>query len=197
MNKSRLEAFSDGVLAIIITIMVLELRVPEDSTWSALRHVAPTFLTYLLSFVYVGIYWNNHHHMLQLASKVNGAVLWANLHLLFWLSLLPFTTSWMDESGFDSVPTAVYGINLLLAAVAYFLLQRTLIARQGSGGPLASAIGRDWKGKLSPVLYIVGIAVAFWQPYVAVGVFVVAALIWLVPDRRVERFVAEHGTSGR
>jgi len=197
MNKSRLEAFSDGVLAIIITIMVLELRVPEESTWAALRHVAPTFLSYLLSFVYVGIYWNNHHHMLQLASKVNGAVLWANLHLLFWLSLLPFTTSWMDETGFDPVPTAVYGIDLLLAAVAYFLLQRTLIARQGNDGPLASAIGRDWKGKLSPVLYVVGITAAFWEPYVAVAVFVVAALIWLVPDRRVERFVAEHGTSGR
>ncbi len=197
MNKSRLEAFSDGVLAIIITIMVLELRVPDGSSWGALRHVAPTLLTYLLSFVYVGIYWSNHHHMLQLASKVNGAVLWANLHLLFWLSLLPFTTSWMDESGFDPVPTAVYGIDLLLAAVAYWLLQRTLINGQGSQGPLASAIGRDWKGKLSPLLYFVGIAAAFWEPYVAVGIFVVAALIWLVPDRRVERFVAEHGTSGR
>ncbi|MGC5165226.1 TMEM175 family protein [Luteimicrobium sp. DT211] len=197
MNKSRLEAFSDGVLAIIITIMVLELRVPEGSSWEALRDVAPTFLTYLLSFVYVGIYWNNHHHMLQLASKVDGRVLWANLHLLFWLSLLPFTTSWMDESGFDPVPTAVYGIDLLLAAVAYFLLQRALISQQGSDGPLASALGRDWKGKLSPILYLVGIAAAFWVPYVAVGVFVVAALIWLVPDRRVERFVAEHGTSGR
>ena len=198
MNKSRLEAFSDGVLAIIITIMVLELRVPEESTWSALRDVAPTFLTYLLSFVYVGIYWNNHHHMLQLASKVNGAVLWANLHLLFWLSLLPFATSWMDETGFDPVPTAVYGFDLLFAAVAYFLLQRTLIRRQGSDGPLARAIGtRDWKGRLSPVLYLAGIAASFWQPYVGVGLYSVAALIWLVPDRRVERFVAEHGTSGR
>ncbi|MFC8731086.1 TMEM175 family protein [Luteimicrobium sp. NPDC057192] len=197
MNKSRLEAFSDGVLAIIITIMVLELRVPEESTWAALRHVAPTFLTYLLSFVYVGIYWNNHHHMLQLASKVNGTVLWANLHLLFWLSLFPFTTSWMDETGFDPVPTAVYGFDLLFAAVAYFLLQRTLIRGQGVDGPLARAIGRDWKGKLSPVLYLVGIAASFWQPLVGVGMFVVAALIWLVPDRRVERFVAEHGTAGR
>ena len=198
MNKSRLEAFSDGVLAIIITIMVLELRVPEESTWSALRDVAPTFLTYLLSFVYVGIYWNNHHHMLQLASKVNGAVLWANLHLLFWLSLLPFATSWMDETGFDPVPTAVYGFDLLFAAVAYFLLQRTLIRRQGSDGPLARAIGtRDWKGRLSPVLYLTGIAASFWQPYVGVGLYSAAALIWLVPDRRVERFVAEHGTSGR
>jgi uncharacterized membrane protein len=197
VNKSRLEAFSDGVLAIIITIMVLELRVPEESTWGALRDVAPTFLTYLLSFVYVGIYWNNHHHMLQLATKVNGAVLWANLHLLFWLSLLPFTTSWMDESGFDSVPTAVYGVDLLLAAIAYWLLQRALITRQGADGPLAQAVGRDWKGKLSPILYVLGFAAAFWQPFVAVGVFVVAALIWLVPDRRVERFVAEHGTSGR
>ena len=197
MNKSRLEAFSDGVLAIIITIMVLELRVPEESSWDALRDVAPTFLTYLLSFVYVGIYWNNHHHMLQLASKVNGAVLWANLHLLFWLSLLPFTTSWMDETGFDPVPTALYGIDLLLAAVAYFVLQRTLINGQGSDGPLASAIGRDWKGKLSPVLYLAGILASFWVPYVGVAAFVVAALIWLVPDRRVERFVAEHGTSDR
>lgn len=197
MNKSRLEAFSDGVLAIVITIMVLELRVPEESSWGALRDVAPTFLTYLLSFVYVGIYWNNHHHMLQLASKVNGAVLWANLHLLFWLSLLPFTTSWMDETGFDPVPTALYGIDLLLAAVAYFVLQRTLINGQGSDGPLAQAVGRDWKGKLSPVLYLAGILASFWVPYVGVAAFVVAALIWLVPDRRVERFVAEHGTSDR
>jgi uncharacterized membrane protein len=197
VNKSRLEAFSDGVLAIIITIMVLELRAPEGSSWEALRDVAPTFLTYLLSFVYIGIYWNNHHHMLQLAGPVSGAVLWANLHLLFWLSLFPFTTSWMDDSGFDPIPTAVYGIDLMLAAVAYWLLQRTLIRSQGGDGPLAQAVGPDRKGKLSPFLYILGIAASFWQPYVGVAVYVVAALIWLVPDRRVERFVAEHGTSDR
>ncbi|PJI90993.1 TMEM175 family protein [Luteimicrobium subarcticum] len=196
MNKGRLEAFSDGVLAIVITIMVLELRTPEGSTWEALREVAPTFLTYLLSFVYVGIYWNNHHHMLQLADRVDGVVLWANLHLLFWLSLFPFTTGWMDETGFDPVPTAVYGIDLLLAAVAYWLLQASLVRRQGHDGPLAQAVGGDWKGKASPVLYLLGIAASFWEPYVGVALYVAVALVWLVPDRRVERFVAEHQDAG-
>ncbi|GMA23866.1 hypothetical protein GCM10025864_16250 [Luteimicrobium album] len=195
MGKSRLEAFSDGVLAIIITIMVLELRTPEGSSWHDLREVVPTFLTYLLSFVYVGIYWNNHHHLLQLVSKVNGTVLWANLHLLFWLSLLPFTTSWMDDTGFDPVPTGVYGIDLLAAAAAYWLLQRTLIRGQGPAGPLASAIGADRKGKLSPVAYLAGIIASFWVPYVGVALYAAVALLWLVPDRRVERFVTEHGAS--
>lgn len=192
MNKSRLEAFSDGVLAIVITIMVLELRVPEEPSWSALRDVAPTFLTYLLSFVYVGIYWNNHHHMLQLAGPVSGGVLWANLHLLFWLSLLPFATGWMDDTGFAQPPTAVYGFVLLMAALAYWVLERALIGRQGPDGPLARALGGDWKGKASPVLYAVGIAASFWEPFVAVGLYAAVALVWLVPDRRLERFVADH-----
>ncbi|MEO6958005.1 MAG: TMEM175 family protein [Antricoccus sp.] len=164
IKKNRLEAFSDGVLAIIITIMVLELRVPESATWQGLAQAAPTFLSYLLSFVYVGIYWNNHHHMVQLADDVNGAILWANLHLLFWLSLFPFTTRWMDETGFVEVPVLVYGINLLLAAVAYEMLRVTLVRRQGPDGPLAAATGGDWKGKTSPVIYVAGIGLTLIQP---------------------------------
>ena len=151
VNKNRLEAFSDGVLAIIITIMVLELRVPEEPTWHGIAGVLPTLLSYLLSFVYVGIYWNNHHHLIQLADRVNGTILWANLHLLFWLSLFPFTTRWMDESGFVEVPVLVYGINLLCAAIAFYILEQTLIREQGRTGPVAQALGRDWKGKASPL----------------------------------------------
>lgn len=191
MNKNRLEAFSDGVLAIIITIMVLELRVPEEPTWRGLAAVLPTFLSYLLSFVYVGIYWNNHHHMIQLADRVNGAILWANLHLLFWLSLFPFSTRWMDESGFAQVPVLVYGINLFCAAIAYFILQQALIRQQGRAGALSQAVGRDWKGKLSPLIYLLGIAVGTVQPLLGVAVYTVVALIWLIPDRRVEHFVAQ------
>lgn len=190
MNKNRLEAFSDGVLAIVITIMVLELRVPEEPTWQGLLHVLPTFLSYLLSFAYVGIYWNNHHHMIQLAGRVNGAILWANLHLLFWLSLFPFSTRWMDETGFVQVPVLVYGANLLMAAVAYYVLQRALIRQQGADGALARAIGRDWKGKLSPAIYLAGLGLTLLAPLAGVAAYTVVALIWLVPDPRLEHFVA-------
>ncbi|MGN7148233.1 TMEM175 family protein [Arthrobacter sp. SAFR-179] len=190
MNKNRLEAFSDGVLAIIITIMVLELHVPEEPTWEGVAGILPTLFSYLLSFVYVGIYWNNHHHMIHLASRVNGGILWANLHLLFWLSLFPFTTRWMDESGFMQVPVLLYGINLLLAAIAYFILERRLIAVQGRSGALAKAVGRDWKGKASPLIYLLGIGLTLVQPLLGIAVYTVVALIWLVPDRRVEHFVA-------
>jgi uncharacterized membrane protein len=189
VNKNRLEAFSDGVLAIIITIMVLELHVPDEPTWRGLGSVLPTFLSYLLSFVYVGIYWNNHHHMIHLASRVNGAILWANLHLLFWLSLIPFTTRWMDESGFVQIPVLTYGINLLCAAIAYFILERALIRQQGRDGPLAQAIGRDWKGKTSPLIYLAGLGLTAVQPLLGVAVYTIVALIWLIPDRRVEHFV--------
>lgn len=189
MNKNRLEAFSDGVLAIIITIMVLELRVPHEPSWSGLAEVLPTFLSYLLSFVYVGIYWNNHHHMIHIAEGVNGTILWANLHLLFWLSLFPFTTRWMDESGFAQVPVLVYGLNLFCAAVAYSILQRALIRQQGPDGALARAVGRDWKGKASPLIYLSGIGLGTIQPLLGLALYAVAALIWLVPDRRVEHFV--------
>jgi uncharacterized membrane protein len=189
MNKNRLEAFSDAVLAIVITIMVLELRVPHEPTWDGLAHVLPTFLSYLLSFVYVGIYWNNHHHMIHLADRVNGAILWANLHLLFWLSLFPFSTRWMDESGFVQVPVLVYGINLLCAAIAYFILQQALIRQQGRDGSLARAVGKDWKGKASPLIYLAGLALSILHPLLGIAVYTLVALIWLVPDRRVERFV--------
>jgi uncharacterized membrane protein len=190
VTTSRLEAFSDGVLAIIITIMVLELHVPEGHDWSALGESATGFLTYALSFVYIGIYWNNHHHMFQVAEEITGGVLWANLHLLFWLSLLPFSTAWMDESGFEQVPTIAYGVNLLLAALAYYTLQLAIFAG-GSGQRLKAALGRDLKGKLSPLMYLTGIALSFLTPALAVAVFVAAALVWLVPDRRVERYLSD------
>ncbi|MFH5877708.1 TMEM175 family protein [Arthrobacter sp. NA-172] len=189
MNKNRLEAFSDGVLAIVITIMVLELRVPPEATWHGLLSVLPTFLSYLLSFVYVGIYWNNHHHLIHLAERVNGGILWANLHLLFWISLFPFSTRWMDESGFVEVPVLAYGVNLLCAAIAYFVLQQALIRQQGRQGALAQALGRDWKGKTSPLIYLAGLGLCLLHPLLAVGAYTVVALIWLVPDRRVEHFV--------
>jgi uncharacterized membrane protein len=193
MRTSRLEAFSDGVLAIIITIMVLELRVPEGPALEDLRHSATGFLTYLLSFVYIGIYWSNHHHMFQLVRRVNGAVLWANLHLLFWLSLYPFTTAWMDETELARTPLLVYGINLLAAAIAYYILQRAIFRAEPEGGVLQEAVGRDLKGKLSPVLYLAGIASTFVAGWLAVSFYVLVALIWLVPDRRMESYVAEHG----
>lgn len=188
MRTSRLEAFSDGVLAIIITIMVLELKVPEDATLHALGDSATGFVTYLLSFVYVGIYWSNHHHMFQVVERVDGTVLWANLHLLFWLSLFPFTTAWVDEMRFARTPVVVYGLNLLLAAVAYYVLQLAIFRVEGGSG-LREALGRDLKGKLSPGLYISGIALAFVRPWLAMLVFTAVAIMWLVPDRRVERYL--------
>ena len=189
MRTSRLEAFSDGVLAIIITIMVLELHVPEEPTLAALGGSATGFLTYLLSFVYIGIYWNNHHHMFHVVEHVDGTVLWANLHLLFWLSLYPFTTAWMDETDLARTPLVVYGVNLLAAAIAYYILQRAIFRTPG-GDRLREALGRDLKGKVSPLIYVTGILLAFVQPYLAVACYVAVAVIWLVPDRRVERYLA-------
>jgi uncharacterized membrane protein len=190
MNKQRLEAFSDGVIAIIITIMVLELKVPHSASLDALAPLLPVFLSYVLSFVYVGIYWNNHHHMLHAASKVSGGVLWANLHLLFWLSLMPFATGWMGENHFAPWPSAVYGLVLLMAAIAYWILEQVIIACEGSGSLLKNAIGRDWKGKLSPLVYLAAIVSTFLVPWVAQALYVLAALVWLVPDRRIERAMA-------
>jgi uncharacterized membrane protein len=187
MGKNRLEAFSDGVIAIIITIMVLELKVPHESTWAALGATAPVFLSYVLSFVYVGIYWNNHHHLLHACSRVSGGILWANLHLLFWLSLLPFATGWMGENHFEPVPSALYGLILLASAISYWLLQREIIRVQGEASALKRVVGNDWKGKLSPVLYIVGIVATFFSEPLALCMYVAAALMWLIPDRRIER----------
>ncbi len=188
MQKNRLEAFSDGVLAIIITIMVLELK-PDGigPELSALRPLLPVFLSYVLSFIYLGIYWNNHHHMLHATKHVSGGVLWANLHLLFWLSLFPFTTAWMGENHVAPTPTAAYGFVLLMAAVAYYILQRAIIHREGGRSLLAAAIGPDWKGKLSPVLYLAAIPLAFVRPWISSGIYVLVALIWFIPDRRIER----------
>lgn len=190
MGKGRLEAFSDGVLAIIITIMVLELKVPHGESVATLAPLLPVFLSYVLSFIYVGIYWNNHHHMLHASKKVSGAILWANLHLLFWLSLLPFATGWMGENHFAPLPSALYGVILLMAAIAYVLLQQAIIAVEGSGSRLAVAVGKDWKGKLSPVLYIVGIVSTAWLPWVAQAMYVVAALVWVIPDKRIEHVLS-------
>ena len=185
MPTGRLEAFSDGVIAIIITIMVLELHAPEGSDLEALRHVGPTFGTYVLSFVILGIYWNNHHHLLQATRAVSGAVLWANLHLLFWLSLLPFATAWMGGNHFTELPTAAYGLVLLLAAIAYYILQKTILAAQPDS-TLSTALGRDVKGKISPVLYALAIAAAFINRWISVALYVAVALMWLIPDRRLE-----------
>lgn len=190
MGKERLAAFSDGVLAIIITIMVLELRVPEGASFAALRPLLPVLLDYALSFIYIGIYWNNHHHLFSVTEKVNGTVMWANMHLLFWLSLVPFATQWAGRHPFTQVPTAVYGIPLLMAALAYGLLQRSILATQGADSVLGAALGRDLKGKLSPVLYALAIALAFVLPWLADAVYVGVALMWLVPDRRIENAVA-------
>src|SRR5690349_12386208 len=187
MPTTRLEAFSDGVIAILITIMVLELKVPHDAALAALRPLVPTFLAYLLSFVFLGIYWSNHHHMLHTTRHVDGAILWANLHLLFWLSLVPLATEWMGTTWPAALPTAAYGVVLLLAAGAYTLLQSTIIARQGARSPLAAAVGRDRKGKLSLALYAAAIPLAFAHPWAAAALYVAVALIWLVPDRRIER----------
>lgn len=190
MSKNRLEAFSDGMFAIIITIMVLEMKVPPGGTFQALTPLIPVFLTYVLSFAYLGIYWNNHHHMLHTLEKVTGAILWANLHLLFWLSLIPFTTGWMGENHFAATPSALYGVVLFMAAMAYFILQQLIIASQGPDSLLKKAIGSDWKGKLSPVLYVAAIPASFWLHWVAQGIYVLVALIWLIPDRRIERILA-------
>ncbi len=190
MTKGRMEAFSDGVIAIIITIMVLEMKVPHGGGLKDLAPLLPVFLSYVLSFLYVGIYWNNHHHMLHACTTVTGAVLWANLHLLFWLSLFPFTAGWMGENHFTAVPTALYGVVLLMAAIAYLVLQLAIIRAQGADSILKKAIGRDWKGKLSTMLYIVAIIATLRFPWIAQAVFLIAALIWLIPDRRIERRLA-------
>jgi uncharacterized membrane protein len=187
VKTTRLEAFSDGVLAIIITIMVLEMKVPHGAELAALKPLIPHFFSYVLSFIYVGIYWNNHHHLFQAAKQVSGGVLWANLHLLFWLSLFPLTTDWMGENQLAATPTAVYGFVLLMAAIAYQILEYTIIAKEGRGSLLASAIGGDWKGKLSPVIYLIAILLAFVNSWIAGALYVFAALLWLIPDPRIEK----------
>ncbi len=191
MGKNRLEAFSDGVLAIIITIMVLELKVPHGETLDALKPLVPVFLSYLLSFIYIGIYWNNHHHLLHATQRVSGGVMWANLHLLFWLSLLPFVTGWMGENHFSSTTIALYGVVLLMSAVAFFILQQAIIAHQGKDSLLAKTVGRDLKGKLSPAIYLLAIILALLGIPMAGLLYVLVALIWLIPDRRIERVLGE------
>ena len=191
MEKDRLLAFSDGVVAIIITIMVLELKVPHGAGWGDLAGVLPVFLSYVLSFVYVAIYWNNHHHLLYTVTRVDGLILWANTHLLFWLSLVPFATAWMGENHFAKLPTAVYGVALLMPAVAYYLLQKAILRREGQTSTLAKALGRDIKGKISPFLYLAAIALAFVDPLIAGVIYVSVAVMWLIPDRRIERALAE------
>jgi uncharacterized membrane protein len=186
MHKGRLEAFSDGVIAIIITIMVLELKVPHEADWAALKSLLPVFLSYVMSFVYVGIYWNNHHHLLQAVRNVNGKVLWANLHLLFWLSLLPFATAWMGENHFAALPVALYGMVLLFAAIAYFILTQTLLSHHGQDSTLAIAIGSDFKGKLSLAIYILAILLTWVNTWLACALYVLVSALWLIPDRRIE-----------
>lgn len=191
MNKGRMEAFSDGVLAIIITIMVLEIKVPHGKEFSDLIPVIPIFLSYVLSFVYIGIYWNNHHHMMHTVKKVTGSILWANLHLLFWLSLVPFVTSWIGENSFAEKPMALYGFILLMAAFAYFILQRQIIKSHGSESILAKAIGKDLKGKSSPILYIIGIGFALVNTWISGAFYILVALIWLIPDQRIEKILKD------
>ena len=195
MHKNRLEAFSDGVLAIIITIMVLEIKVPHGATLDTLRPLLPVFFSYVLSFVYVGIYWNNHHHMLHAAKKVSGAALWANLHLLFWLSLLPFASGWMGENHFSPVPVALYGVVLLMAAFAYWLLARAIIKADGADSLLAKAIGKDRKGNASVALYLIAIPATFFNEWIAEAIYVGVALMWLIPDRRIEKALEQPGTA--
>ena len=189
MEKNRLEAFSDGVIAIIITIMVLEMKVPHASDFGSLKPLLPVFLSYVLSFVYVGIYWNNHHHMLQTVKHVTGSILWANLYLLFWLSLFPFVTGWMGENHFAAMPSALYGLVLLMAAIAYFILQKVIIASQGENSLLAKAVGRDYKSKLSSLLYVAGVIAAFYSSILSGLIYAAVALMWLIPDSRIERVV--------
>jgi uncharacterized membrane protein len=195
MRTERVAAFSDGVIAIAITLMALELPKPDGASWQALRADAPVLLAYVLSFVYLGIYWNNHHHMLSAVSRVSGSVLWANLHLLFWLSLIPFVTEWISEENFARIPTGAYGVVLLLAAVAYWILQNRLLQAQGPDRRLSAAVGRDVKGKLSPALYVAGILLTFVSRWVGLAVYVIVALMWLVPDRRVERLLTHEAAS--
>jgi uncharacterized membrane protein len=191
MTKDRLTAFSDGVVAIIITIMVLELKAPETPGWEPLMALGPVFFSYVLSFIYVAIYWNNHHHLLHTVTRVNGAILWANMHLLFWLSLVPFTTEWLGHNHFTEAPTALYGVSLLMPGIAYYILQKAIIASHGKQSTLARALGRDLKGNLSPVIYAIGIGVSFVAAWVALTLYVLVALWWLVPDRRIERALNE------
>ena len=186
MSTGRLEAFSDGVIAILITIMILELKVPHGADLAALRPVLPVFLTYVLSYIFLGIYWSNHHHLLHATKRVTGGVLWANLHLLFWLSLVPFVTAWMGENKFHPVPTAIYGVVMLLAAIAYYILVRAILAGEGASSELAAAVGTDTKGRISPVLYALAIPLSFVRAWIALGIYVFVALMWLVPDRRIE-----------
>jgi TMEM175 potassium channel family protein len=189
MGKDRLAAFSDGVIAIIVTIMVLELHVPHGSDASALAAIAPSFLTYILSFIYVGIYWNNHHHLLHTVTRVDGLILWANLHLLFWLSIIPVATAWMGQNLSAPLPTAIYGASLLMPSVAYAVLQRAIVHQHGKQSVLAEALGRDFKGKMSPILYGAAIVLAFVNPWISIALYVLVAIIWLVPDRRIERII--------
>jgi uncharacterized membrane protein len=194
MGKTRLEAFSDGVIAIIITIMVLELKVPHHPTLAALGPLIPVFLSYVLSFVYIGIYWNNHHHLLHAARTVTGPILWANLHLLFWLSLVPFTTAWMGENHYETVPTALYGAVLFMAGLAYWILQRLIITSQGAGSILKTALGSDWKGKASPVLYLAAVVAAPFSHWIPLALYVSVAAMWLIPDRRIEHALVAHSS---
>jgi uncharacterized membrane protein len=191
MGKERLAAFSDGVIAIIITIMVLELKVPHGADWAALRGVAPNFVSYVLSFVYLAIYWNNHHHLLHTVTRVDGLILWANSHLLFWLSLIPAATGWMGENFLAPLPTAVYGVSLLMPAIAYYLLEKAIVHKQGKQSVLASALGSDFKGKLSPLLYAAAIALAFVDAWLSIAIYALVAVMWLVPDRRIEKVLGE------
>jgi uncharacterized membrane protein len=197
MNSTRLEAFSDGVIAIIITIMVLELKVPHGANVDSLVPLIPNFLSYVLSFIYVGIYWNNHHHMLHTCEQVTGGVLWANLHLLFWLSLFPVTTAWIGDNHLAAAPSVLYGLVLLMAAIAYWILQQVIVAAQGPESVLKRAVGADWKGKTSQLLYIIGIAAAFRSPRLAQGLYVLVALLWFVPDRRIESALVHSGAAPR
>jgi uncharacterized membrane protein len=193
MKTSRLEAFSDGVIAIIITIMVLEFEVPEGADWHALSELAPVFLSYVLSFIYIAIYWNNHHHLMHATESVGGAVLWANMHLLFWLSLVPFATAWVGENHGASLPTAIYGVLLLMAAIAYWILVQAILAHEGPGSKLRTALGSDFKGTISIVIYAAGVALAFVNQWISDALYVTVALLWLIPDRRIEKTVhVEH-----
>jgi uncharacterized membrane protein len=192
MGKDRLAAFSDGVIAIIITIMVLELKMPHGGDWATLKGLGPHFLSYVLSFIYIAIYWNNHHHMLHVTTRVNGAILWANLHLLFWLSLIPFVTGWMGENHFARAPVALYGLVLLMSAIAYSILQRSILRAPGGNPVLAAAIGRDVKGKISPIVYAAAVALSYVNRWISCSLYVLVAVMWLIPDRRIEHVVASN-----